>query len=423
MDDLFEPMFVPPDVREAVSGSAWVQAMLDFEAALAAATAPAEAASEINAACRAERFDVAQLAKAARSTGNPAAPLVALLTEAVGGEAAGWVHRGATSQDVLDTAAMLVIRRALEPVDAELTAVAAQCAALATEHRDTPMAARTLLQQALPTTFGLKAAGWLSGVVAARRRLRAVEPAVQLGGGAGTLASLGSDGPRAVAEVASALGLAEPALPWHAERGRVAELGAALALASGALEKVALDLKLLAQTEVGEVAEGAGGGSSTLPQKRNPVGSALAIACARRVRAEASVLLAAMPVEHERGAGGWQSEWQALSGALAYTGGAAWALREALEELEVHPERMRESLHAQGDLIMSESVVTALTPRLGRHRAHELVTEAARAEQGLRAALEGELSGEELDAALEPGSYLGSAGEFVDRAVAEWRQR
>ena len=227
MDNLFEAMYVPPELREAVSGRAWVQAMLDFEAALAAELAPAQEASEIAAACRAEHFDVSALAEAARSTGNPAAPLVARLTGAVGDQAAGWVHLGATSQDALDSASMLVSRRTLEVVDAELAAVAAACAGLAEEHRDTPMAGRTLLQQALPTTFGLKAAGWLSGVLAARRRLKAAPLAVQLGGGVGTLASLGADGPRVVAGLAARLGLTQPDLPWHADRGRVGELGAA----------------------------------------------------------------------------------------------------------------------------------------------------------------------------------------------------
>lgn len=426
MDDLFEAMYVPPALRQAVSGRAWVQAMLDFEAALAAASAPPQAAAEIAAACRAEHFDVHALAEAARSTGNPAAPLVARLTEAVGEDAAGWVHVGATSQDVLDSASMLVSGRALELVEAELSAVAAVCAALAEEYRDTPMAGRTLLQQALPTTFGLKATGWLLGIRATRRRLAEVPLAVQLGGGVGTLASLGADGPRVVRDLATRLGLAEPELPWHADRGRVGELAAALALGAGALEKVALDLKLLAQTEVGEVAEAAGrGSSSTLPQKRNPVGAAMTIACARRVRGEASVLLAALPEEHERGAGGWHSEWQALSGALAHAGGAAWSLRGALEGLEVHPDRMRENLDAQDGLIMSEAVTTALSSRLGRHRAHELVARAARSDAGLREAVLAEdtgLSAEELDAALDPLNYLGSAGVFVDRALERWRE-
>ena len=230
------------------------------------------------------------------------------------------------------------------------------------------MAGRTLLQQALPTTFGLKAAGWLDSVVGARERLASVSLAVQLGGAAGTLAALGSDGERVVALLAERLGLDEPPVPWHTARLRVAELGSALALAAGVLEKIALDLVLLSQTEVGEVAEpaaGGRGGSSTLPHKRNPVGSVLAIACARRVRGAAGVLLEAMPQEHERAAGAWQSEWAPLSEALGLTGGAASALREALEGLEVRPERMRGNLDATGGLLMAESVVGALAERAG----------------------------------------------------------
>jgi 3-carboxy-cis,cis-muconate cycloisomerase len=267
----------------------------------------------------------------------------------VGADAAPWVHFGATSQDVLDSAAMLVAARALEPVLAELDAVVEECARLAREHRETLMTGRTLLQQAVPVTFGLKAAGWLAGVAASRARLRelhGVLPA-QLGGAAGTLASLGDRGPAVLAAFARELGLTEPALPWHGARGPVAELGAALAVAAGAVEKIALDIVLLAQTEVGEVAEASGdgrGGSSAMPHKRNPVGAVRARAAARAVRAAAGVLLEAMAGEHERAAGAWHSEWTALSDALAYTGGAAWSLHEALSGLEVDAERMRANL-------------------------------------------------------------------------------
>ena len=256
------------------------------------------------------------------------------------GEGARYVHRGATSQDVMDTASMLVARARARARQADLDAAAAACARLADEHRGTLMAGRTLLQQALPTTFGLRAAGWLVALLDAGDRLAGVPLAAELGGAAGTLASLGSDGPRVLAELAAELELEEPAVPWHTARLRVAELGAALALAAGTLEKIALDVTLLAQTEVGELAEPGGegrGGSSTLPHKRNPVGSVLAIACARRVRGETSILLAAMAQEHERAAGAWQAEWEALGGALAYTGGAAAAVREVVEGLEVRP--------------------------------------------------------------------------------------
>jgi 3-carboxy-cis,cis-muconate cycloisomerase len=351
---LFNPIFVPEAVQDAVAGDAWLRAMLDVEAALAAAEAaegviPVAAAEAIAAATP----DVGELGVAARATGNPVVPLVAALREAVGGDAARFVHFGATSQDVLDSAAMLVARRALEPVLAELDAVVEECARLAREHRGTLMAGRTLLQQAVPVTFGLKAAGWLAGVAAARSRLQALRDALpaQLGGAAGTLSALGDRGPAVLAAFARALGLTEPALPWHGARGPVAELGAALAVAAGAVEKVALDIVLLAQTEVGEVAEAGGdgrGGSSAMPHKRNPVGAVRARAAARAVRGAAGVLLEAMAGEHERAAGAWHSEWSALSDALAYTGGAAWSLHEGLSGLEVDSARMRANLDLGG---------------------------------------------------------------------------
>jgi 3-carboxy-cis,cis-muconate cycloisomerase len=437
---LFGELFLSEAVRAATSDRAWVQAMLDFEAALAAAEAeagliPSHAAEAIAAACQAGRFDAAALGREGKATANPAAPLVSALTDAVEGDAAGYVHWGATSQDVMDTAAMLVARRALKVIDEELAAVAAACAVLADEHRETLMVARTLMQQALPTSFGFKVAGWLSAVVAARARLTAIPLTVELGGAAGTLASLGSEGTRVLAALADGLGLEEPLLPWHTARGGIAELGAALALAAGALGKVALDVKLLAQTEVGEVAESGGegrGASSTLPHKRNPVGSALALACAGRVRGEASILLEAMVQEHERAAGAWQAEWPALSDALAYAGGAAAAMREVLEGLDVRPQRMRQNLDSTGGLVMTEAVSMAVADRIGRGEARRLVGDAVhRAAESGRSLREeiGEdpllgdlLSTAEIDAVLDPARYLGSAEAFVDRALAAWKE-
>jgi 3-carboxy-cis,cis-muconate cycloisomerase len=439
--DLFGELFVPEAVRAATSDRAWIQAMLDFEAALAAAESragliPAEAAAAIAKACQANGFDAGCLGREGRGNANPAAPLVRALTDAVGGDAGRYVHWGATSQDVIDTAAMLVARRALEPICEELDGVAGAAARLAEMHRDTAMAGRTLLQQALPTTFGLKAAGWLCAAAEARRRLAALPLAVELGGAAGTLASLGAEGLRVLGLMAEELGLDEPVVPWHTARGRVGELGAALALASGALGKVALDVELLAQTEVGEVAEPAGdgrGSSSTLPQKRNPVGSTLALACMRRVHGEASILLGAMAQEHERAAGAWQAEWQALTGALAHTGGAAAAIREVLEGLEVRPERMRENLETGGGLVLAEAVTTAMAERVGRSQAHLLVEAAARRaietgrsfrdELGEDEEIREHLSSQEIERALDPDRYLGSAGAFVDRALESWREK
>jgi 3-carboxy-cis,cis-muconate cycloisomerase len=407
LPELFERIFVPAELRDAVSDRAWLQAMLDAERALAAAEArarviPVEAAQAIAAACTPERFDAAELADDGRAAGNPVEPLVRALTAAVEGDAARYVHWGATSQDVLDTAAMLVSRRALDLLLEGTAAVAAECARLAEAHRDAPMVGRTLLQQAVPTTFGLKAAGWLTGVLEARRGLlRAREGlAVQLGGAAGTLAPLGDAGPEVIRLFAEELGLDEPPAPWHTNRVRIAELGAALAVAAGALAKIGVDVALLAQTEVGEVAESAAGVSSTMPQKRNPVGSVLAIACARQVAAQASVLTMAIPQEHERAAGGWHSEWPALSAALAYAGGAVDGARRALEGLEVDAERMRANV---GAAAMAEQQAFALAEHVGRREAYDRV-----AREGAR---------DDLD----PADYLGSAEAFVDRVLALYR--
>jgi 3-carboxy-cis,cis-muconate cycloisomerase len=328
----FTWIFVPPALEAAVADDSWVAAMLEAEAALAAAQADLglishEAAEAVARACEGE-FDLS----GARDAANPVVPLARALREA-----APDAHFGATSQDILDTAAMLVARRARALILEQLDAVIAACARLARGHRATPMAGRTLMQQAQPVTFGLKAAGWLAGVTRARDGLRDVELAAQLGGPVGTLS------PAVVARFAAQLELAEPPLPWHGDRSRVAALGASLAIAAGACEKVALDIVLLAQNEVGEVAEasdGVRGGSSAMAHKRNPVGAVRARAAARSVRGAVSVLLEAMAGEHERAAGAWQSEWGALSTALAGTGGAAWSLREALEGLTIHPERM-----------------------------------------------------------------------------------
>jgi 3-carboxy-cis,cis-muconate cycloisomerase len=413
--------------------------MLDVEAALAAAEAeagivPGEAADAIAAACDASSYDAPAIVRDARDTNSPVVPLVRELTAALPDEAGRWVHWGATSQDVMDTAAMLIAQRTLPLIGDELGKVARACAALAEGHRSTPMAGRTLLQQALPITFGLKAAGWLAGVGEARERLAALEPPAELGGAAGTLASLGDDGMRVLSAFAERLGLAEPPLPWHTTRVPVAELGAALALAAGALEKVALDVTLMAQTEVGELAErseGGRGGSSTLPHKRNPVGAVRCAASARMARAAAAALIGGMAQEHERASGGaWHGEWPALSDALALTGGAAWSLGESLDGLEVDTDAMSRNLELTGGLLMAESVTMAMAGELGRGEAKRIVGAAS-----ARAASEGRpfrdvlgedgdvtrvLGEEGIDRALDPAAYLGSAGAFVDRALERY---
>lgn len=349
----FDALFVPDELREAVSDRAWVQAMLDAELALAVAEArlgliPEAAAAAVAAACRAELYDAVELARQGRSVGNPAEPLVRALRERAGEH----VHHGATSQDMVDTAAALVSRRALELVLADIDGLARACGRLAAEHRDTVMAARTLLQQATPTTFGLKAAGWLTAVLDARGALVDAELPAQLGGAAGTLAALGDRGLDVARVYAGELGLREPDLPWHTNRVPVARLGAALEVAAGVAAKIALDIVLLAQTEVAEVREAASGGSSTMPHKRNPVGSVLARACAARAQPAAGVLTGSLVQEHERAAGAWQAEWGALSDALAFGGAAVAWLRVALEGLQVDRERMRANLR---DETMSEA--------------------------------------------------------------------
>ena len=337
---MFDALFVPKPIRDAVGGRAWVQAMLDAEAALARAEAragviPAEAAETIAACCDASRFDPDQIGEEGRRVANPAQPLVRRLRE----QAGEWVHYGATSQDIVDTAMMLVAKRARGLILAEADGVAAGCARLADEHRGTVMAARTLLQHAVPTTFGLKAAVWLSGVVEARRRLGSVDLAAQLGGAAGTLASLGDKGPEVLRLYAEELGLAEPSLPWQANRVRVAELVDGLALVAGACGKIALDVTLLAQTEVGEVSAPPGG-STAMAHKRNPASAVVAVAAARQVTQRIDLL-----GEHERAAGSWQAEWTTVAHTLGYAGGAAAATRETLEGLQVNAERMRRNIH------------------------------------------------------------------------------
>lgn len=416
--------------------------MLDAEAALAGAEAkvglvPEAAAEEIVFCCAADRFDRVAISTEARATGNPAEPLARALRRAVPPDAARYVHFGATSQDILDTASMLIARRVLSLIEPELDGLAAALADLAETHRDTLMVGRTLLQHALPITFGLKAAQWLAGITRAHEGLRRLHGwclAVELGGAAGTLASLGGSGIAVLHEFARLLDLAEPDLPWHAERSRPAEIGAALSITAGVIEKIALDITLLAQTEVAEVAEGdepGRGASSTLPQKRNPAGSVLARACAREAQAAGEFLVRGMAHEHERAAGVWQPEWQALSDALAFTGSAVTWLDEVVAGLEVDTERMRANLESSGGVVMAERVTLLLGERTGRERAHHLMRTVSRRvkdENGtLGAALLADsevrryLSVEEIEAAMDPATYLGATHAFIDRVLARHR--
>lgn len=334
-----------------VGDQAWLQAMLDVEAALARACAaegltPPGAAAEIAAACRAERFDAAALAAETAEHATPVVGLVKALRTAVAPAAREHVHLGATSQDIVDTALMLIAQRALVPLLQDAGAAADAAARLAGAHRQTPMIGRTLLQQALPVTFGLRAAGWLVGIDAACRRLQEVrrdELAVEMGG------PVGARGPAVAARVAAELGLAEPVLPWPAIRLRPVNLAVALGALSGVLGKIARDVTLLAAQEVAECREGGDadrGGSSAMAHKRNPVGAVSVLACTRRIPGLVATLLASMESEHERAAGAWQAEWGTHTELLSLTGSAAAWTRELLERLQVDPPRMRANLAA-----------------------------------------------------------------------------
>jgi 3-carboxy-cis,cis-muconate cycloisomerase len=445
---LLGPLFGGSRADAELSDRGLLQAMLDAERALAVAAAragvvPGPAAAAIAAACQAGRFDPGGLGRRAEAAGNPVVPLVRDLTDQVandaGPEAARWVHHGATSQDILDTAASLVAARALGPILDDLDGAAGACARLAGDHRDTVMAARTLGQQALPTTFGLKAAGWLAALdetAAGLDRVRRDRLAAQLGGAAGTLASLGPAGVEVARGYAEELGLAEPALPWHTDRARVAELAGALGAAAGVMAKLALDVTLLAQTEVAEAnepAEGGRGGSSTLPHKRNPVGAVLIRAASARVPGLVATQLGSMAQEHERAAGAWHAEWEPRAELLRLVGGAARRTRELLGGLEVHPDRMRANLGATGGLLLTERVAGELAGALGRAEAGDLVRrlghEASASGRPLREVLLADPAVREhldeaaVDRLLNPEGYLGSAGRFVDRALAAHQAR
>ncbi|MBO0825172.1 MAG: 3-carboxy-cis,cis-muconate cycloisomerase [Actinobacteria bacterium] len=419
--------------------------MLDTEAALARALervglAPAGAGVAVTAAAMAENFDIAEIGRAAVLIGNPVSALVRALSTRVPADYREAVHRGATSQDIIDTAMMLLARRGIDAITTDLAAAARHAARLAREHERTVMAGRTLLQQAVPVTFGLMAAGWLTAIDEARLelgRVRASRLAVQFGGAAGTLASLGDDGPAVAALVADELGLAEPVLPWHTDRQRIIQLAAALAGVCAAVGMIARNVTLLAQTEVAELAEGADapgqGGSSAMPHKRNPVVSVLILGCTRRAPGLLATLAAAAEQEHQRAAGAWHAEWESLSELLRITGSAAsWSV-SLLSGLRVDAAQMRANLDAAGGLPLAEHVSAVLAPALGRLAAHDLVAAAAdRAARGgtsLTAALFADpdtastlgaagFGTAEIAAAADPASYLGASAEFVRRALA-----
>ncbi|MFF5965400.1 3-carboxy-cis,cis-muconate cycloisomerase [Streptomyces collinus] len=418
---LLAPGWAGSAAAAATGDHAYLRALLDAEAALTRAQAalglaPAEAATAVTEAAGGT-FDAVSLAGRARAGGNPVIPLVADLTKAVGDTYGPYVHRGATSQDIMDTATMLVAARTLGPVLADLGRTEQALARLAAGHRDTAMPGRTLTQHAVPTTFGLKAAGWRSLVLDARDRVKAVRESLpaQLGGAAGTLAAFGAYGasdPAGLPEAyARELGLRAPDLPWHTLRTPIGDLAGCLAFAAGALGKVAVDVLTLSRTEIAEVAEGSGGGSSAMPHKSNPVRSTLIASAARRAPQLAATLYGAMAAEDERPAGAWHAEWEPLRDLLRLIGGAARDTAELAEGLRIRPEAMREHLDLTHGLIVSERLSAELAPVLGRARAKELLTRLAAEGRPLAGAPE------LADVDLDPTHYTGSAGALTDRAL------
>lgn len=433
-----------PAAAAAFTDAARVQAMLDVEVALAEVEAelgliPSSAVAPIRNAARAELYDLSALAADAAAAGNLAIPLVRQLTSLVAvdnPDAARHVHVGATSQDVIDTALVLQLRRAVSVVLDHLHTAADAAATLARKHVSTPMAGRTWLQQASPTTFGLKAAGWLDVVARARVRVATTLDhalVVQFGGASGTLAALGHNGPAVADALARRLKLAVPEMPWHTQRDRLADLAGALGVTCGSLGKIGRDLALLAQTEVGEVFEATApgrGGSSSMPHKRNPVSAAVAIGAAVRAPGLVATMLAAMPQEHERGIGGWQAEWETLPDLVVITAGAARAIADALASPTVDVVRMRENLDADGGVALAESLAAALAMRLGRPEAMARVERACkRAMESKRAlrdvAVESaeiveHISPAEIERVLTADNYVGAAHVFVDRVLERW---
>lgn len=427
-------------MRAAMGEHAFLQRMLDVEAALARAQArlgiiPAGAAAAIAAAADADRLDKPALAAATRNTGYPVVGLVKQLSALAGPEAGRWTHWGATTQDIMDTAVVLQMRDGLELIGRDLDRLCAALGRMARAHRGTVMAGRTHLQHALPVTFGYKVAVWLSPLLTMRERLAQLRPRalrVQFGGAAGTLASLGGPAGEAVqAALAEELGLAVPDIPWHVARDGVAEAVSVLGLLCGALSKIATDVILLMQTEVAEVAEpyvDGRGGSSTMPQKRNPISCEYILAQSRGVHALVPQMLAAMAQDQERGTGPWQAEPLAVGQAFLLAHGALAQALTLGEGLVVDAARMRRNLDSTGGLIVAEAVMMGLAPTLGRGEAHHVVHHACdlALQDGIPLAeallrdpqVAARLDRAAIERMTDPAGYLGAAEAFVDRVLA-----
>jgi 3-carboxy-cis,cis-muconate cycloisomerase len=442
LSPLLAPMLSSAAMRTVCDDLTYLQHMLDFEAALARAEAatgvvPASAADAIAKSCRAESFDLAALAEAATRSGNLAIPLVKALTADVAkadAEAARYVHWGATSQDVIDTASMLGLRAAIDALLSDIDRAIAGFAKLATQHRDTAMVARTWLQHALPMPFGLKLAEYAAALHRSRARLlrlRHQALALQFGGAAGTLAALGDNGLRVAERLAHELELPLPAAPWHTHRDRIAEAASVFAILAGTCGKIARDIQLMMQTDVAEAFEPSGegrGGSSTMPHKRNPVAAATALAAATMAPNLAATIFAAQVQDHERSAGPWHAEWPTMPMLLLVTSGALAATVDIAEGLEVDVARMRVNLDATRGLIMAEAVTMALAEKIGKSEAHHLVETASKKavadKQRLSDVLEKDpkvtahLDAEKIANLFEPMAYQGVSQALIDRLLA-----
>jgi 3-carboxy-cis,cis-muconate cycloisomerase len=446
LSPLLAPMFSSATMRTICDDASFLQYMLDFEAALARAEAavgviPPNAASVIAGACRADSFDLAMLSNAATRSGNLAIPLVKSLTESVAKidtEAARYVHWGATSQDVIDTATMLMLRSGIDALLADVERAIRGFARLALQHRATAFVARTWLQHALPMPFGLKLAEYAAALARSRTRLRRVRETtlvLQFGGAAGTLAALGNSGLAVAERLAQELDLPLPEAPWHTHRDRIADVASVFAIISGTCGKIARDISLLMQTDVAEAFEpsGAGrGGSSTMPHKRNPVAAASILAAAAMAPNLAATIFAAQVQEHERSAGPWHAEWPTLPALMLVTSGAVAAIVDLAEGLEVDVLRMRTNLDATSGLIMAEAASMALAERVGKSDAHHLIEGASKKAivegRHLRDVLadDGKVTAH-LDAGalarlFDPMDYQGASQALIDRLLASLDQ-
>jgi 3-carboxy-cis,cis-muconate cycloisomerase len=442
LSPLLAPMLSSAAMRAVCDDVACLQHMLDFEAALARAEAaigviPASAAGPIAQACTAGSFDLAALAEAATRSGNLAIPLVKALTAGVAradADAARYVHWGATSQDVIDTATMLTLRAGIDALLGDIDRAIAGFAGLAKQHRDTAVVARTWLQHALPMPFGLKLAEYAAALLRSRRRLRRLRSeglALQFGGAAGTLAALGDKGILVAERLAQELELPLPEAPWHTHRDRIAEAASVFAIVAGTCGKIARDVQLMMQTDVAEAFEPSGegrGGSSTMPHKRNPVAAASALAAATMAPNLAATIFAAEVQDHERSAGPWHAEWPTLPMLLLVTSGALAATVDIAEGLEVDAARMRVNLDATHGLIMAEAVTFALAEKIGKSEAHHLVEAASKKavaeKKHLRDVLAGDskitahLGADKLTQLFEPMAYQGVSQALIERLLA-----